>query len=292
MSKLQEILDKMGLTMEYEDIPEDNVKLAKIRDPKNPLKSADTMFEVSNNLYKDVKTIEPKGVFFPNEWQGQGLATELYKELENITGGKIVPGDDQTEKSFGLHEKRGFGKEFGLKESTLNKLMSPNEKKERDIRKEALRRGLESLSSEMEGLSKKGVLPKDLALDEYKSDIDNKLLGNIDSRNAPSIMDNIIMQARKLPSAGKAAEFIKDNIPSSLSKVKSIAPFLTGGAGLVLSAASEASDSPEAGDILGQDALERDIKASKQMKQIEGSDVSNEVKLKALELFKKNKLPY
>lgn len=292
MSKLQELLDKMGLKIDYEDIPEEKMKIAKLRDPKNPMKSADAMFEVSNDLYKDVKTIQPRGVFFPKEWQGQGLATELYKELENTTGGKIIPGDDQTEKSFGLHEKRGFGKEFGLKESTLNKLMSPSEKQERDIRKEALRRGLEALTGEMEGLSKKGISPKDLALDEYKSEIDNKLLGNINARNVPNIMDNIINQARELPTAGQAAEFIKKNIPSSLGKVKSIAPFLAGGAGLALSGISEASDAPEAGDALGQDALERDIKASKQMKQIEGSDVPNEVKLKALELFKKNKLPY
>lgn len=86
---------------------------------------------------------------------------------------------------------------------------------------------------------------------------------------------------------------VKKILAANKSRVyRSVLPLLTGGAGLALSAAAEASDSPEAGDVLGQEALERDIAASKQMKQIEGSEVPKEVKLKALELFKKNRLPY
>ena len=95
-----------------------------------------------------------------------------------------------------------------------------------------------------------------------------------------------------MPNASQAADFVRKRIPSTLSKVKSFAPILAGGAGLALSAAAEASDAPEAGDVLGQEALERDIAANKQEKKIQGSDVPDEVKMKALELFKKNRLPY
>lgn len=292
MSKLQELLDKLGATLEYEDIPEENLKIAKLRSKTDLKKGSDAMFEVSNKLYKDLPTIDPKGTYLPKDWQGQGLATELYKELERITGAKIVPGDDQSQMSYNLHDKKGFGKEFGIKESTLNKLLAPQEKVERELRKASLQKGLESLVSELEDMGRKGIMPGGVPLEEFRSEIDTNILGNVEPRNAPSLLDNIIMEARNRMKGPEAAEFVRKRIPSTLSKVKSFAPILAGGAGLALSAAAEASDAPEAGDVLGQEALERDIAASKQEKQIEGADVPKEVKMKALELFKKNRLPY
>lgn len=292
MSKLQELLDRLGATLDYEDIPEENLKIAKLRSKNDLKKGSDVMFEVSNNLYKDLPTIDPKGTYLPRDWQGQGLATELYKEMERITGAKIVPGDDQSQLSYNLHDKRGFGKEFGVKEETLNKLLSPQEKTERELRKKSLESGLNSLVGELEDLGRKGIMPGGLSLQDFKSEIDTNMLGNIDARNAPSLLDNVIMQARNKMKGPEAAEFVRKIIPSTLSKVKSVSPILAGGAGLAMSAAAEASDSPEAGDVLGQEALERDIESHKKMKQIQSADIPKDVKLKALELFKKNKLPY
>ncbi len=74
---------------------------------------------------------------------------------------------------------------------------------------------------------------------------------------------------------------------------RSLIPLLTGGAGLAFSAASEASDAEELGNTSEQGALLREVDSQNQMKKIESStSVPDNIKLKALELFKKNKLPY
>lgn len=74
---------------------------------------------------------------------------------------------------------------------------------------------------------------------------------------------------------------------------RSLIPLLTGGAGLALSAASEASDAEELGNTSEQEALLREVDAQRDIKEIESSDsVPKDIKMKALELYKKNKLPY
>jgi hypothetical protein len=241
----------MGLELDYEDIPEQKTQIAKIRDPKNPLKSASVPFGIDNDLYKDLKTISPMGTFFPEEWKGKNLATELYKEMENRTNGKIVPGDDQTDASFGLHDKRGFGKDFGIKDETLDKLLTPAERAERNTRKESLKRGLTSLADEFSRAGSEKYKPK---WEDVESDYDKKILKasgslpEIDPRNIGTLFDRVLHDAKKIPTGKEAGEFIRNNIPRVLSKVKSFAPhILTGGAGLAYSAVSEAADAESSG---------------------------------------------
>jgi|GEM_PF-7131371 hypothetical protein len=89
----------------------------------------------------------------------------------------------------------------------------------------------------------------------------------------------------------RGATIAQANLPRILKglPLKSIVGVLGGAASL----AAEAADSEEEGSASEQAALLREIDAQKQMKKIEEStSVPNEVKLKALELFKKNKLPF
>ena len=70
--------------------------------------------------------------------------------------------------------------------------------------------------------------------------------------------------------------------------LKSIAGVAAGG----LSVAAEAADTEDVGGSTEQAALLREVDAQNQMKQIDEADIPKDIKLKALELFKKNKLPY
>ena len=107
--------------------------------------------------------------------------------------------------------------------------------------------------------------------------------------NYPDKIEQIGMTAEGKPRLG----FTKVLESLGKGKFRAVAPFLAGGAGLLASGASEAFDAESAGNPNEQDALEREIAAQKQMSGIEKStSVPEDVKLKALELFKKNKLPY
>lgn len=76
-------------------------------------------------------------------------------------------------------------------------------------------------------------------------------------------------------------------------KYRAIAPFLGGAAGLLASGVSEASDAEELGNTNEQEALLREVDAQNQMKRIpQTQGVPDDVRMQALELFKKNKLPY
>jgi hypothetical protein len=94
----------------------------------------------------------------------------------------------------------------------------------------------------------------------------------------------------------KAREIAEERIGRTLKNpriYRSVIPALTGAAGLLASGVSEASDAEELGNTNEQEALLREVDAQRQMKEIgQTQGVPDDVKLEALKLFKKNKLPF
>lgn len=91
---------------------------------------------------------------------------------------------------------------------------------------------------------------------------------------------------------------IRDVFSDKMDKVtktrilRMMGPMLTGAAGMAYSGLSEASDAEELGNTSEQAALLREGDAQNQMNRINQANVPDDVKMQALELFKKNKLPY
>lgn len=249
----------------------------------------DVPFTHDNRAYKSIKTLTPYSTEIPKQLRGKGLASDIYKRAEADIGSKIIPDSIQLPGGFHLHDKYGFGNKFGMSEDELMSKLSSEDKMARIGRKEALRQVLDKAQKEGYG---KGITD---VLESGNDDL-YKLLRSDMTPNADSVYDlfnHSLYESLKEAGDSSYLQKLKSNIPKYLSKVKSVAPVaLTGGLGLAISGASEAADTEAMGGSEEQEALERDLAAHKQQKQIEQSDVPKDVKLKALELFKKNRLPF
>lgn len=287
-------LDQLDLTPEFIYQPGGDY-LAKIRDREGNVISE--MPFIKSVDYDKINSYTPGGSSIPEHLRGKGLASDLYSRLEKLTGGKIIPDDMQTLAGEALHERHGMGKKFGMSEEELISKLTPEEKMSRNVRKNVLNNILENIASGNYGTNRVDITP------EVNTDLNHQLKGQ-DKKNLRSLIGNVLKRASldfdPTSKFDQKLELdltkITPQIPEALSKVKSFAPIigkgLAAGAGGALSLAAEASDSPEAGDILGQEALERDIAAERTQREIESAGVPKDVKLKALELFKKNRLPY
>lgn len=218
-------------------------------------------------------------------------AMELIDPVTNQVVGKF-PWDQAKAYDYMDHGAESFPLD------NLIKMKSP------ELNPDLQRKGLgEQVYSQIEKITGKTIIP-DVDLTENAANLhEKKGLGKSfgSSNYKPKIIDSIINKlgdssANRLR-AEKIYNVMKGEIvDSGVKGFKSIAPLLgkglAAGAGGALSLAAEASDSPEVGDRLGQDALERDITANKQQNQIEKANAPKEAKIKALELFKKNRIPY
>lgn len=138
------------------------------------------------------------------------------------------------------------------------------------------------------------VYPKPVQMKTLSSSELDDLASFLGEKSKSSI-DNVVPMARKaaISELGDATASAASNKMLAKLGSKYGAASLGGVVGLGLAGAAEASDAPEAGDSSAQAALLRDYDASSQQKQIESSDsVPDNVKLEALRLFKKNRLPY
>lgn len=201
-------------------------------------------FEIDDKLYQNQPVLIPSGTQVPQNWQGKGVATEAYKAMEELTGYPVMPDDMQTYSGYKLHDKKGYGKEFGLSDSQIDEKLKPVERLQRNARKKAT---MDSLNVAADFFSDSdGAQAGIQAVDKLR----NMLQGETKT-NTGSIVTNAIQDAREMArSVGndRAAKYLRENIPRFASKVKSVAPAaLMGGLGLAANVAAEASDAEELG---------------------------------------------
>lgn len=231
-------------------------------------RTAELPFSREETLYKNQKGYTPTSTLLPKEWRNKGIATEAYKAIENITGLPIFPDDEQTPSGYALHDKKGYGKEFGLSEKDLDAKLMPSEKMERNARKKVLGDLLNSAASEIDGGAKYDDVQWGL-LSQL-----NNLLPNKEKTNIFTVARNSVLDAEKNRGAESISDYIRNNIPRYASKIKSISPTLLKGlgtaAGGAASLAAEASDAEDLGNAPEQAAMLREIDQANREKKMLG----------------------
>lgn len=231
-----EYLRKLGLKPEVRKT-EEGVAV-RLRDPvKN--RYWDIPFE-EDKTYSSMEALKPSNTYVPDHLKKKGIATNAYRVAEEFTGKKIVPDDVQSEDAMELHEKRGYGKKFGISEDDLEKALSPEDLQLRKDRKEIFLKALERVrdnakdhkTTEPYNLLNNAIKP---AFEEVKkTPYDPK----VSRSNILSVLENAIHSVRH--SANPAAELAK-NAGKYASKIKSVAgPSVGLGAALMAGSASDA----------------------------------------------------
>lgn len=234
-------LKEMGLNPEIEEV--NGELLMRLTDAEGV--STELPFVREEHLYKNQKGYVPASTFIPERWRGKGVATEAYKAIENMTGLPIFPDNEQTPSGYGLHEAKGYGKEFGLSEKELESKLMPSEKLERNARKKAL---VDTLMDAAEKADKGesyenlqgGLFPK------IKEQLSGKEKTNILTVSRNGLLDSFRNQTE-----GTFGDTLRKNIPKYASKVKAIplvGPALGAAAALATGEANAASVLP----ILGE----------------------------------------
>jgi len=172
-------------------------------------------------------------------------------------------------------------------------------------------RGLgEQMYKKIEELTGKKVMP-DTSLTDASLGLHKRAglgQGFGSSNYSPDIKNAITAEAERLKGAGelskrfsgsKAADVMYDKLKNHFHKIglkdfKSIAPLLgkglAAGASAGLSLGAEAADTESIGDPNEDRIIQGEVKSQQDIDRIQKSDVPKEIKLKALELYKKNNI--
>lgn len=232
-------LKELGLNPEVENI--DGDLLMRLSDAKGT--STELPFIKDKTLYKNQAGYIPSSTFIPESWQGKGVATEAYKAVENMTGLPIFPDNEQTPAGYGLHDSKGYGKEFGLSEAQLESKLTPTEKLQRNARKKALIDTLKDVADKAD----KNVSYENLQWDLLPK-IKEQLPGQ-DKTNVLTVSRNALNESFKNKGTESLGYVIRKNIPKYASKIKS-APII--GPLLGIAAAGYSGDSSAAIPILNE----------------------------------------
>lgn len=209
--------------------------------------------EKNTGYYQNVKALEPYSSGVPKSLQGKKIATRLYQDAEQRTGGKIVPDSSQTRGGYELHDRYGYGKEFGLSDEELDSMLTPTEKSMRGERKAQLGKGIESLASDFENLPASSVDRGRVNSYVYDilSDLRNK---GVPNRNTTDLLQNIADVAQE--KGPEAAEWLRKNKDFLAGKVKSLAPMIpAAGGGLGLASMLASEDASAALPFLGSEGV-------------------------------------
>lgn len=249
LSKLKEL----GLNPEIEEV--NGGLMMRLSDQEG--RTTELPFIKEEHLYKKQKGYVPGSTFIPEDWRGKGVATEAYKAIESITGLPIFPDNEQTPAGYGLHNAKGYGKEFGLSEAQLESKLMPSEKMKRNARKKILTDILNNAANKADSGTSVENLQWDI-LPQLREALPEK-----EKTNMLTIARNAIREATDKKGTNSFSDYLKNNIPRYASKLKSMTPMALKGlgaaAGGVASLAAEASDAEEEGSSAEQAALLRDI---------------------------------
>lgn len=248
LSKLKEL----GLNPELEQTNGD--LLLRLRDQAGV--TTELPFVKEEHLYKNQKGYVPGSTFLPESWRGKGIATEAYKAVENITGLPIFPDNEQTPAGYGLHDSKGYGKNFGLSEKELEAKLMPSEKMERNARKKVLSDLLSNAADKIDLGKDYNQVQWDL-LPEVRQALPDKEKTNITTVARNALLDSYQKGQENF------SEYLRENIPKYASKIKASTPMLLKGlgtaAGGAASLAAEASDAEDLGNAPEQAAMLREI---------------------------------
>jgi hypothetical protein len=232
-------LRDLGLNPEVEDINGDLVM--RLTDAGGV--TTELPFVKDKYLYKNQAGYVPGSTFIPESWRGKGVATEAYKAIENMTGLPIFPDNEQTPAGYGLHDSKGYGKEFGLSEPQLESRLTPTEKMQRNARKKVLMDTLEDAASKAD----KNVKYEDIQWELFPK-IREQLPGQ-EKSNILTVSRNALNETLKNKGSESFGEVLRKNIPKYASKIKS-APII--GPLLGVAAAGYSGDSSAAIPILNE----------------------------------------
>lgn len=235
---LQKLRD-LGLNPEVEEVNGDLVM--RLTDAGGA--TTELPFIKDKYLYKNQAGYVPGSTFIPESWRGKGVATEAYKAIENMTGLPIFPDNEQTPAGYGLHDSKGYGKEFGLSESELETRLTPTEKMQRNARKKVLMDTLEDAASKAD----KNVSYEDIQWDLFPK-IKEQLPGQ-EKSNILTVSRNALNESLKNKGSESLGDVLRKNIPKYASKIKSV-PVV--GPLLGVAAAGYSGDSSAAIPILNE----------------------------------------
>lgn len=205
-------LRELGLNPEVETVNGDLVM--RLSDMEG--RSTELPFVKDTTLYKNQAGYVPGSTFLPESWRGKGVATEAYKAVENITDLPIFPDDEQTPAGYGLHESKGYGKEFGLSEPQLEAKLTPTEKLQRNARKKVLMDTLKDAADKAD---------KNIGYEDIQWDLLPKIkeqLPGQDKTNILTISRNALNESLKNKGTESFGDVIRRNIPKYASKIKSV----------------------------------------------------------------------
>jgi hypothetical protein len=223
-----EELKQMGINPEVEQVGQDDLVI-RLRDAEG--RATEIPFNKDRFTYKNQAGMVPGSTYLPDSWQKKGIGTRAYKAVEELTGLPIFPDDDQTQAGYQFHGNKGYGKEFGIDEKTLESKLTPTEKLQRNARKKALMDALSQGADQLEG-------PKNLTAQWDSIQKLKESLKGQNNTNTGSLLVNAFREATE--SGSNPSEFIRKNIPRIASKVKSIAPVVGATGALMAGSASDA----------------------------------------------------
>jgi hypothetical protein len=250
----KDILKELGLRLEFER------NIAKVYNSNDGLVGL-FPFDTYDQPYKNIKVITPTDSKVANKYQGKGIASEVYKKAEEHFKAKVIPDDEQSYQGNLLHEKYGQGKKFGVSSSELDSNLTKKERVQRHSRQKALNEIMTEIADNKYGddvdvLSKFGSGRRNI------SEVSEKIRKNAPSRNVISLLNNAVGKSWDEASQKINRDKLRELIPLTLSRVKSVTPMLlkgaAAGATAGLSLASEAADTEEFGDAPEQAALQRE----------------------------------
>lgn len=244
MDGKKNILSELGLRVEFDD----RRKTAEVLD-ENGNRVGKFPFDISDQPYKNIKTITPTMSEVAPEYQGKGVATEVYKQAEQRFGAKIIPDDEQSLLGNRLHEKSGQGKQFGMSSATLDSQLTNQERRARHSRQRALG---ELLNEVVEGQHGNGPELMEKFGGQRRNtpaELVDKIRGKTASRNTYSLLANAVQDSWDNVAQQADLNKIKAKIPSLLSRVKSV-PVL--GSALGAAAAISSGDVSAGVPILGE----------------------------------------
>ena len=238
-----------------------------------PVNQTDELYSSSN-----IKSLLPQATVIPNDLRKKGVATEVYKAAEALTGRTILPDDVQTTAGFNLHSKRGLGKDFGLSEDWLETLLSEKDRDLRNSRKQTFMSAVGDMQNELSFPDSSRRTALNAALRKVGEDIPD-VKGRTNLRTVlEQILDTSLNKANPV-------EFLTENAKKYGSRVKSVLPgVLAGGAGLAASGLAEAFDAEEAGrgsDKSMTDSQQRDLELTRDVSK--DSDTLTQTRLRALQ---------
>lgn len=234
-------LKQLGLNPEIENINDD--LLMRLTDASGV--TTELPFIKDTTSYKNQSGYVPGSTFIPESWRGKKVATDAYKTIEQMTGLPIFPDNEQTPAGYGLHDSKGYGKEFGLSEKQLESKLTPSEKLERNIRKKVLVDVLNNAANKAD----KNIRYEDMQWD-LMPEIRKELSGK-EKTNVLTVSRNAILDSMKNKGSESFGNTIRKNIPKYASKIK-VVPIIGPAIGAGLATMSGEANAASAMPILGE----------------------------------------